>query len=179
MRTTTHFMPILALSAFLLASCTPKTMKIKAEFDPQEVAFIFHDGKGTIKGQAFLRQRGGGIVTCAGREASLTPQTAYSKERMKAIYRTASHPAIGQTAWGKVKVEKPSPGYLHATRKTQCDAQGHFHFPNVPPGKYFVTTTVVWHTNEPHLDSILYQGGAVMAPVEIKTGEEVNIVISP
>ena len=57
-------------------------------FDAQEAAKIFEKGNNTIKGSAFLRQQGGGTVTCASSELFLFLATAFADERMSVLFDT-------------------------------------------------------------------------------------------
>lgn len=43
-------------------------------------------GDGEIRGNAFMMQRGGGVVTCAGNEVYLIPHNDYAAERLGALY---------------------------------------------------------------------------------------------
>jgi hypothetical protein len=48
-------------------------------FDAEDHRSFEGSGTATIKGQAFLRQKGGGVVTCAGSDVKLMPATNYFK----------------------------------------------------------------------------------------------------
>lgn len=166
--------PVFGLIAALalLAGCVgspAKPITINATFDPNEVVFINADGENTISGQAFLRQSGGSVVTCAGEAVWLIPAGNYAKVRMLNIYGTSVAPAR-QT--GSV-VDEPNPRYLDLQRTTSCDAQGDFTFTNVPDGDYFVATTVQWFVGN------AAQGGGVMAPVSVSDKQDKRIIIAP
>lgn len=69
-----------------LSACMTTTVETAVPFDPNQGRCILSRGSSTIQGQAFLRQAGGGVVTCAGEEVSLLPATPYQVERMTIIY---------------------------------------------------------------------------------------------
>lgn len=161
-------------AVFIAAACAqpvaaPQPIQIQSAFDPAEAAFIRSPGPNTIAGQAFLRQKGGGVVTCAGQTVMLIPRTQYSQERVMALYGTISAPALNRTN----NVSDPAPGYQDHMRTTTCDAQGNFRFEGVPDGRYFVNTVVSW--------SVGYrpQGGAVMTPADVAGGGEHQVLIAP
>ena len=137
-------------------------------FDPSLAAHIMDTGDNTIMGQAFLRQRGGGVVTCAGASVSLIPQTPYSRERFGNLYGT-----IMEVAQGSRFLDDPDPRYMELTREATCDADGNFRFADVPDGEYFVTTRVQWEV------ASVTQGGPVMAPIMVSGGEEIHVLIAP
>ena len=170
MKRITH--PTLHLLALLvLAACVPDPItpiRTVMPFDPSLAAYIMDIGDNTITGQAFLRQRGGGVVTCAGASVFLVPQTPHSQERFGIIYGTITEPALG------VRIaDDADPRYLEFVRETTCDAEGDFRFVDVPDGEYFVQTRVDW------VVASVRQGGPVMAPVTVSGGAEVNILIVP
>jgi hypothetical protein len=140
---------------------------ISAQFDFAEAKRLMSDGRNTIRGNAFLRQRGGGVVTCAGSPVFLVPATAYARERIERIYGERTITTLSNPIF------EPDPSEYRATTKnTKCDAQGNFVFERVADGEFFVTTQVLWeiaHT---------VQGGAVMQRVIVKDGQVVNIVIA-
>lgn len=131
---------------------------------------MLRQGVNTIKGSGLIRQQGGGVVTCAGNEVFLIPATAYSTERMKAIYPLAEG---GLNTAGQVKFEPNPPEYVTNMRTTKCDAQGNFGYDRVADGKFFVVSSVVWHVRDTP------QGGAMMKSVTLSGGETKTVVLSP
>ena len=129
--------------AFVFTACAPQQqiVNLSSKFDPAEAKFILTDGNATITGQAFLRQSGGGVVTCAGSTVYLIPRTKYASERMQHLYGGT----LGGVNYGSNS--KSVPDYFvftELTRQTQCDAQGNFEFSSVPSGKFYVSTNVEW-----------------------------------
>ena len=173
-------LPALVVIAVLaVAACAaPEPVRIATlgAFDPAEVAFIHETGPNTVQGQAFLRQRGGGVVTCAGAGVSLVPRGSYSVERMRNIYGTTER-AARAVAWA----DDPAPVYGTYLRRTVCDAQGNFAFEGLADGDYFVTTVVAWSVPQTFGSAVVMrqEGGAVMAPAAVSGGKTVRLVIAP
>ena len=80
--------------AAAIGGCAQTQIVTTSKFDPTEAAYINDKGANTINAQAFLRQRGGAVVTCAGRAARLIPVTIYATERMTNLYGTTVGPAL-------------------------------------------------------------------------------------
>ena len=94
-------LPALALAATLAACVTPKPVTISQQFNAGDVAWSKAKGTNSLSGEAFLRQQGGGVVTCAGAVVVLVPVAPYSTERMMARYGSATSgyvdPILGPT----------------------------------------------------------------------------------
>jgi hypothetical protein len=137
----------------------PVSEAAEAEYRP-----YFEEGSGSITGQAFLAQRGGGVVKAAGRTVSLDPATS-----------------IGNEWWGKAgkfwvhrSLTSPSPGFAKARRTTVADADGRFKFSGLPVGKYYVRTEVTWEIGGYNST----QGGLVGQLVEIRDGQTVDVILN-
>lgn len=190
---------LLTLALAMLAGCTlppppppPPPIELTA-FNPDEVAFIRERGNITINGSAFLRQRGGGVVTCAGSIVSLIPAGKHARERMEILYDSDAFSVRGlsmseelaQIAKSNTKsrthlADDPPRGfpeesleYLQYRRETRCDAEGKFKFPNVSAGTYFITTSVEWTVGYKP------QGGTLMLHVSLfGIDEEIDVVLN-
>ena len=161
----------------LLTACfapPPKPVATIGKFDAAEVTYIHEAGTNTIQGQAFMRQRGGGIVTCASEEVYLFPRGAYAEERMRNIYGTADRPAMAVS-----KPDAPDAEYVANRRVTHCDASGSFGFSAIADGDYFIITRVVWETPTGYQGAMQWQGGPVMSPVRVGGEETVSVIIAP
>lgn len=66
---------IISIASLALFGCKAAAVKenFNSTFNVDEVSFIKEEGTNTITGNAFLRQRGGGVVTCAGENITLYP----------------------------------------------------------------------------------------------------------
>lgn len=143
-----------------------------AAFDADEAAHIHVTGPNSVRGQAFLRQRGGGVVTCAGAGVSLMPDTAYARERIRKAYGPSALEAAARRIIGVV-LEDPDPAYVAHIRQTTCDADGRFAFTGLVDGTYYIETEVRW--------TVAYQpqGGPVVVPVDLRGGQPVDVVVAP
>ena len=161
----------LVAGVIALAGCTT-TVPLKTEFDRAYAKEQVQPGPNIIKGSALIRQQAGGVVTCAGLPVFLVPQSSYAMERTRAIY--------GNTNKGYRPVDAPAvkftpdePDFMQYTKKTMCNAQGFFEFPDVADGDWFVSTGIVWTVG------YAKQGGALMEGVSVSGGDVVDVVLSP
>jgi hypothetical protein len=166
---------VVLFCAIMLSGCLAtrhpvKVVYINSNFNKDKAHFIFEKGNNTIMGSALIRQRGGGVVTCAGMKVDLIPVTAHAKERITYIYGNskkgyrdlqAAHLNFGNTS---------SADYFNYMKKKTCDAQGKFVFRHVADGEYYLTTTVLWMRR---------QGGVLMAKVSVSNGVTEEVVLTP
>lgn len=154
------------LIALVLAGCaasqpspfvTLRTPFVAAEHAPFKAA-----GTASITGQAFLRQRGGGTVTCAGSKVYLFPDSPYFTE-MVDVVRAGKLPAT--PASGDAE-------YKGIARQTQCDAQGNFNFEQLPPLSWYVMTEVTWMVGNNQ------EGGSLLRLVELASGQSTRVLLS-
>lgn len=142
---------------------------IGVPFNLAEATASLQPGPNTIKGNAFIRQNGGGVVTCAGNAVFLVPATAYAIARFESLYGNAR----GGFSRRNVKFTPDEPEYRAQTRETRCDAAGSFEFAGLADGDFFVTTSVVWTV------SYASQGGYVMQRTRVSGGRTINVVVAP
>jgi hypothetical protein len=153
-----------------VAGCAPTVMQVAVAANEVELATrILEPGTGTIKGSALIRQRGGGVVTCAGNEVYLIPATESGTRELRRIFGSAGYVRRGgdTTMGGGTLVAPPQPN-----RKGVCNAQGFFTFDRVKPGDWYVMTSVVWSVGDS------YQGGTLLGSAQIADGGEAEIVLS-
>lgn len=161
---------LIPLAMLVLAGCAiaPPEPQIAVAFDQEHASRLLAPGPNSVKGSALIRQRGGGVVTCAGRPVALVPATAYARERMVALYGNAERGA-SSSGW-----QGASPaGYKESVRLTVCDAQGFFGFDQVADGEFFVTTSITWSVG----NSV--QGGNLMQRTVVMGGRMANLVLAP
>ena len=167
---------LLTLVAIVGCTHTPgppqtKYAYLAASFDSRGAAQMIEGGQNTVKGNAFMRQQGGGVVTCAGEEVTMIPATAYAQLRMQYVY--------GNTKSGVVKYMPnveffPNPDeYQNLTRRTRCDSQGNFLFERVADGDFYFVTSVNWQAGNTS------QGGFIMLRSDVKGSATVSLVLSP
>lgn len=155
----------------LVASCATK-VKTVSKFDEEQFKKLLSPGKHTVSGSALIRQRNGGVVTCAGGRVALIPVTEYSKERIVAIYGNEEG---GYTPVEKKFIFEPDvPGYHSLARSAMCDTQGFFKFENVLEGEYYVTTAIVWHVS-----NYLQSGGGLARKVKVDGSTEAKVTLAP
>lgn len=125
-----------------------------AAFDPAVHDPYVGAGPNQLDGQAFLRQRGGGIVTCAGAKVMVLPATAYMRELIGVVLSGGQPP----------EDQRPPEKYRSLMRSSQCDAQGNFTVTGLPPGRWIVATAVQWQVGYGG------QGGIVQREVDVPFG---------
>lgn len=157
MRLLTLLSASLLAAALLTGGCaqqrTPYTMV--STFDEADYLPYTRSGDSSLAGQAFLRQKGGGVVTCAGSTVILFPATAYTREAIFAMAR-GSQPINTHQTEGRL---------TGAKRESRCDAQGKFAFSGLPSGlSWFVATEVKWQVG------YAVQGGALGREMVIGPG---------
>lgn len=161
-------------TTLVLSSCAPTPTfppySPTAQFDADHARKMLEKGVSTIKGSALIRQRGGGVVTCAGQTVVLIPATEYADERMRVIYNQQDRGFRGYP--DQVPMESNA-SYVELTRRTRCDAQGYFTFDNVGDGTFYVVTRIVWETGR------TVEGGTLMQRVNVSGVETKEIVLSP
>lgn len=168
---------ILAFATMLITGCAAPIQKIdtSAQFDKEQAQSLLSDGTNNLKGSALIRQRGGGVVSCAGYEVTLIPVTEYASERMRAIYGSTER-GFRSAGMGSKRIafnDEP-PEFKDLVRKTNCDAQGYFKFDKISNGDFYISTSIVWKVNDYFLE-----GGVLMRHVSFSGGESKDIVLSP
>lgn len=157
------------LSAFaltaLLAGCVapPNDAPITTNLNAQEMSHISATGTASISGQAFMRQRGGGVVTAAGEQILLLPATSYTREVTDRMLAGEPQTAAGSSI-------KPY------TRTTIADADGRFTFSNLASGAYLVLAVVRWEAPTRH--GLAAQGGGLKQEVSVGNGEKASIIMT-
>lgn len=162
------------ISALLVASvaaCAPQ-YEMKNSFDPAEAAFATKPGRTTVTGQAFLRQRGGGVVTCAGEGVALMPSIKYTDEMIQRSFGSTTGGLAG--AFAPYPAKDAVPQLEKVTKKAQCDANGNFSFPNVAPGAYWAMSKVTWTVG----NNIIPEGGIVARRVIVPPTGSVSVLLT-
>lgn len=160
------------------------TYNMQNNFDFDQAERLMKKGKNTVIGNAFLRQNGGGIVTCAGSEVTLIPATEYAKERLRRLYSGTDkgyNPIVvkGFLQYGPLMQYEfiPTPNrYSALMKRTVCDSTGHFKFTDITDGEFFVTTSVVWQV--PSQNGMVPNGGSLMQRVVLQKGETKEIIMN-
>ncbi|MBP7370582.1 MAG: hypothetical protein KA902_04010, partial [Arenimonas sp.] len=70
-----HSLAFVSISILLTGCMTAPTITLTTPFDSDYAQKMLADGTNMVKGSALIRQAGGGVVTCAGNEVLLIPNT--------------------------------------------------------------------------------------------------------
>lgn len=156
-------MAIVVLAATLVG-CAPMpptqtaTPYVSEDYDAYRAV-----GPNTVLGQALLRQRGGGVVTCAGTTAVLFPDSQYFREVID-IFALGRQMIPVPPGGGRV----PGP----AVRSAVCDASGNFAFEGVPQGRWILVAQVNWTVGKAS------QGGLLRREVEVIEGASNRFILA-
>lgn len=160
--------------AAMLTGCVQQQQQVAltTSLNHSELDWAKRDGNNTISGFAVLRTVSGEARTCAGLPVGITPDSAYARERMMAIYgSTVKGTRSANNQW---KFTNDDPSYRSLIRESRCDGQGGFTFDKVPDGTWYVATYVVWKANP---NSPLFEGGFMMQRVEVRGGQTVRVTL--
>ncbi len=128
-------------------------------------------GSNTVTGQGFLTQNGGGVVTCAGQNVLMYPDTEYFNQRDSDIAKGCQLPNESNVTNNFFK-------------SSQCDAQGNFDFYKIPAGNYLISVNVSWNVSSiKSIGNYYYtdnqtQGGPLRKKVTVRDGEINKFIIS-
>jgi hypothetical protein len=168
---------IIMFIALILSGCapTPKFMYAKEPRVPwpaEEYAIIDNwTGANIVKGQAFLKTRGGDVKLGAGNKVYLSPVTSYSTQFVDAIIYK-SHGA------GVVLVpESPDFRVMNYVKISVADGDGRFTFHDVKNGDYYLYSTVTWETVGSQ-GTLNLQGGWVIQKVTISEDTRTNFILN-
>lgn len=161
---------VIILLIMAISGCVyqKEPIRLKSTFDENQAEKLLEKGKMTLTGEAFLRQRGGVVVTCAGQGVTLIPETQYASERMMHIYGSPyqGFRSAADVKYSPITFAADSASYYTYMKKTMCNAQGHFKFTNLKKGKYIITTSVVWDV--PNGNYYTTQGGSLMQQISLE-----------
>jgi hypothetical protein len=138
----------------------------RIEFPLSEYTMLNTEGTGVVKGQAFLKTRGGDVKTAAGNEIQLNPVTSYSNQWYKDSYLQNK------------PLTEPDLRYLGYILTTIADAEGKFEFINVPSGEYYLVAPVFWEAAVGYQGSLVRQGGLIARKIKVKNNNEQKIILA-
>lgn len=167
----------LAIPALMIAAllgCGNRSALLQAPFDAVAARKTLN-GPNAIKGSALIRQRGGGVVTCAGNPVFLMPVTARAREWAEHVYESTE--GGYRAAGGRGVVFDESDAVFAATKTASCDTAGNFKFEAIGDGQFYVFTRITWIAGAGIYQSL--QGGSIMKPVTVSGGSTTEIVLSP
>ena len=137
----------------LVSGCLLAPPIQRIPFPVSEYDKLSKKGTASVQGQVFMKTRSGDVKLGAGNEAFLNPVTTYSFQWYKQTYQQ-----------GKV-LSAPDPRYDGYMITTITDAQGKFKLRNVPPGEYFLVSSVFWEDRSDEL-----QGGYIAKWIRVEDG---------
>jgi len=126
----------------------------------------YPSGDNHVTGQAFRTQRGGGVITCAGRPVFLMPNDPYFSADAG---RDFIEPLIEPEKY---------------TKQSVCDAAGNFEFDHVGDGQWIIRTQVSWETPQFHrmgrysFFDMTMQGGMIDRVVTVRSGEKNRFIVA-
>lgn len=152
----------------LLFGCAAPVQKpaSRMPFPEAEYLALSKTGTAIVRGQAFLKTRGGDVKTAAGNQVLLNPVTSYSLEWYEKAY-LPNRP-----------LEDADPRIKAYIATQIADGSGRFTFKNVPAGEYFVTTDVMWESPTGYQGALQVQGGKVSKRIKVNEGEEVEVIVT-
>ncbi len=158
----------LLLFVFFIASCAtvPQPKISRIPFPEQEYQNLQHSGAAVVKGQAFLKTRGGDVKLAAGNEVILNPVTSYSNEWYEKAYVQRKN------------LIESDPRLRNYVKRTVADGSGRFVFKNVPPGEYYVTTVITWEAASGYQGALQVQGGTVTKKIMVNDEDEINVIVT-
>ena len=131
------------LSSWGCASYEPHIFVNTYEPIPEDYFTRYEDGNATysVVGSGFLRQQGGGTVTCGGNSVSATPvmpTSQYDNEYSRLSWSVKSATIVDP----QYTLDKARLAALKAT--SFCDVDGKFELNDMTPGTWYVSTKITW-----------------------------------
>ena len=109
----------------------PPQARLSTPFNEIDYDACSASGTGVLRGQAFLKTRGGDVKYAAGNLVLLVPATTYTREALQYV----EQPTI------KVAID---PRLRKYSRSIKADGEGEFEFINLPSCSFIVDTVVSW-----------------------------------
>jgi hypothetical protein len=147
--------------ALTVSACVPREKTPAVAFSAAVNEPYLKVGTGAVEGQAFLRQRGGGVVRCSGEPVLLFPATPFFREVVKNA-KQGYRP-------GGIKLD---PKFKGLARQSVCDSDGKFAFRSLPPGSWFVLTQVKWQVGYAN------QGGDLIKEISTSPHRTTTVILA-
>jgi hypothetical protein len=108
-------------------------------FRAQDFAWSTESGKGSVAGHVAYRQ-GKVRYSCAKATVILTPETPWTRKRMRTLYLSSEAAAEPADAVRARTPSTPGEDYSAYIRRTTCDASSRFSFGGLPEGAWYAIT---------------------------------------
>jgi len=152
----------------VIVGCVPVTPPVqRIQFPLSEYKILETEGTGIVKGQAFLKTRGGDVKTAAGNLVFLNPVTSYSDQWYEMNYLLHKSLTVKDSRYDQ-----------YIVHKTIADADGKFEFTNVAPGAYYLVASVFWEAPTGYQGSLRRQGGYIAKKIKVENGKELKIILT-
>ncbi|MCS6627454.1 hypothetical protein N0B44_31570 [Roseibacterium beibuensis] len=148
-RTTLSLLAVMAVGGSLAACETvpmeggfgpgPRTGPAPAVFRADDFAWSTRSGRASIEGRIDYR-RGGRGFDCTG-SVGLTPDTPYTRARIRTLYGSTDRAAVPEAIVRARTVADPNADYRSYVRSTTC-RDGRFTFSGLPDGGWFIIAPV-------------------------------------
>ncbi|MCP3926574.1 MAG: carboxypeptidase regulatory-like domain-containing protein [Desulfobacterales bacterium] len=147
--------------------CVPFIKPIqRVQFSPLEYEKLETEGTGIVRGQAFMKTRGGDVKLAAGNKIILNPVTSCSNQWYQLSYLQNK------------PLTKPDPRYVNFSIETIADADGKFEFTSVPPGEYYLVAPVFWEAATGYQGALRRQGGYLAKKIKVKNNKEYKYILT-
>jgi hypothetical protein len=100
-------------------------------------------------------------------EVALVPSNGATSKILSGLLNPARGNFVGEVQFWEAE---RNPDYERLSRHVDCDANGKFHFENVPAGDYYLVAQITW------LIRLAHRGGFVIQPISVSgpmTGLEI------
>jgi hypothetical protein len=109
---------------------------IQTPFRAEDFAWSTRPGTAHIRGFTAPAQ------SCAGNAVALTPETAYSRERIGRLYGSTEYAVVPTVVVRGKIITNDNPAMRGFVRSARCDSTGAFAFDNLPAGAFFIIAEV-------------------------------------
>ena len=166
---------VFVMAVFLSGCATApisKFVDLRSAYDSGEFAL---SGSTDLHVNAFLRTRGGDIKLCAGYEVTLWKQTIYSAERVSHLYDRIGDVLVGNPNTASLQFSSGPPFQMTKI----CDSSGKVLFSGVPPGKYYVSSLVMWDVYDSNIRGLTGSGGLTAKIITVTEDDDrIDLVLT-